>query len=86
VSLQVYVFGGMETSQLLYDDFFVIDVGLPEPKWNKIHTTGPKPPPRAAHGMTAIRNEIFLFGGVGENGSLCDLWKYHTGNSSTKRL
>lgn len=77
IETRIYLFGGMEDMKL-FNDFYTIDLAQTGPKWNKIRTGGPQPSPRAAFGITVIEHDIFVFGGVGEHGPLCDLWKYQT--------
>ena len=64
----------------LTDNFYMIDLALDRPSWMKIIIEGPTPCARAAYGIVAVGKEIFVCGGLGDEGALADLWKFNIGN------
>ncbi|CAE8631674.1 unnamed protein product [Polarella glacialis] len=48
-------------------------------EWSAVQPTGgDAPEPRSFHAMTAVGEDLFVFGGCGKNGRLGDLWRFDT--------
>ena len=65
----------------IYDDLYSIDLNNFEttpPAWlrisSEIHPKG-----RAAQAIVRDGSDIYIFGGLGQEGALGDLWKFNTG-------
>ena len=78
--MQVFLHGGMHEFTI-YDDLYSIDLHNFEtnlPSWvrlsSEIHPKG-----RAAQGIVRNGSDIYVFGGLGPEGALGDLWKFSTG-------
>jgi hypothetical protein len=72
---RVYLFGG-ETADGPSADVWVLDVAAKQ--WTQLVTPAAAPTPRASHDAVWNRNtqQMILFGGLGDNGALNDLWTY----------
>jgi len=73
----VYVHGGMQHMNL-FDSLHMIDLSESEPTWIPVRPEGAKPCARAAHGIIGVDNEFYIYGGLGDDGALSDLWKFNT--------
>ena len=48
-------------------------------RWVKIPATGDIPGGRASHSSAVFRDHVYIFGGIGPEGTLDTTYKYHTG-------
>jgi len=83
----VYMFGGrtgVDMSETAMNDMWKLQLsdggegGTPKAVWTEIKQEGNIPEARSFHKMIAIGSDLYLFGGVGGNGRLNDLWKFDT--------
>lgn len=54
-------------------------------RWEKIPATGDIPGGRASHSSAAFQEHLFIFGGIGPDGTLDTTYKYHTGREAALR-
>jgi len=79
------VFGG-------YNGEYMNDMwrySLEDNAWNQMETKAASsggPPKRRSHGMTIIKNTIYMFGGANGDKTLADLWKFDIASSSWTEL
>lgn len=71
--------GGCETDALLACD---VATGA----WRALQPTGPRPEARSYHCMTALGDDLYVFGGCGAAGRLNDLWRYSLARNAWTRL
>lgn len=45
-------------------------------EWQRIPATGTVPPPRSGAASCIVGDELYLFGGTGDGGTLDDFWKH----------
>jgi N-acetylneuraminic acid mutarotase len=79
VGTKIFVHGGMHEFAI-FDDLHSIDLQdfrEKTPAWFKIQTEV-HPGGRAAQGIAKDGTDIYIFGGLGEDGTLGDLWKFDT--------
>ncbi|CAG7723407.1 unnamed protein product [Allacma fusca] len=79
VGTKIFVHGGMHEFAI-FDDLYSIDLKdfrEKTPTWLKIHTEV-HPGGRAAQGIVKDGGDIYIFGGLGDDGTLGDLWKFNT--------
>ena len=65
----------------IYDDLYSIEMSdfrTKTPSWVKI-SSEVHPGGRAAHGLAVHGTDLYIFGGLGDEGALGDLWKFNTG-------
>lgn len=48
-------------------------------RWVKIPATGDVPGGRASHSSAVFQDHLYIFGGIGPDGTLDTAYKYHTG-------
>jgi len=76
----LYVFGGTTLNDVI-DDLVVFCVNSPA-AWQTVPQSEPWPTARHGHAMCSVDMQIFLFGGVLENGSSSsELWMYDVNGS-----
>lgn len=52
-------------------------------KWVKIPATGDIPGGRASHSSAVFKDHLYIFGGIGPEGTLNTTYKYHTGREAS---
>lgn len=52
-------------------------------RWVKIAATGDVPGGRASHSSAVFRDHVYIFGGIGPEGTLDTTYKYHTGRETS---
>jgi len=91
----VYLFGGrsgIDMSETAMNDMWKLQLldgeqgDTPKAIWTEIKQEGTIPEARSFHKMITIGNNLYLFGGVGANGRLNDLWKFDTTNDKWTSL
>lgn len=53
-------------------------------RWVKIAATGDVPGGRASHSSAVFRDHMYIFGGIGPEGTLDTTYKYHTGRETSQ--
>jgi Rab9 effector protein with kelch motifs len=66
---------GMSGSNF-FDDLHVLD--LSRSSWFNVKVKSTKPPARAAHGSFVSGSDLYIFGGMNQNGALDDMFKLDT--------
>ncbi|MBE0648288.1 MAG: T9SS type A sorting domain-containing protein [Bacteroidales bacterium] len=69
---KVLLFGGGVPGQDLFNDLFVFE----QNDWNEITPENDPPPARMEHDAWISGDKMYVFGGLGENGPLDDMWTY----------
>lgn len=91
----MYVFGGrtgVDMSETAMNDMWKLQLSdgdgdnAPKAVWTEIKQEGDIPEARSFHKMITIGTCLYLFGGVGANGRLNDLWKFDTINDKWTSL
>lgn len=54
-------------------------------RWVKIPATGDIPGGRASHSSAVFQDQVYIFGGIGADGTLDTTYKYHTGRRAALR-
>lgn len=54
-------------------------------RWVKIPATGDIPGGRASHSSAVFQDQVYIFGGIGADGTLDTTYKYHTGRGAALR-
>lgn len=54
-------------------------------RWVKIPATGDIPGGRASHSSAVFQDHLYIFGGIGPDGTLDTTYKYHTGREAAFR-
>lgn len=54
-------------------------------RWVKIPATGDIPGGRASHSSAVFQDHLYIFGGIGPDGTLDTTYKYHTGREAALR-
>ena len=92
-NLPVYIFGGrtgVDMSETAMNDMWKLQLsdgdGTPKAVWTEIKQVGDIPEARSFHKMITIGTSLYLFGGVGKDGRLNDLWKFDTTNDKWTSL
>lgn len=52
-------------------------------RWVKIPATGDVPGGRASHSSAVFKDHLYIFGGIGPEGTLDTTYKYHTGRETS---
>ena len=52
-------------------------------RWVKIPATGDVPGGRASHSSAVFKDHLYIFGGIGPDGTLNTTYKYHTGRETS---
>lgn len=52
-------------------------------RWIKIPATGDIPGGRASHSSAVFKDHLYIFGGIGPDGTLDTTYKYHTGRETS---
>lgn len=52
-------------------------------KWVKIAANGDVPGGRASHSSAVFKDHLYIFGGIGPDGTLDTTYKYHIGRESS---
>ncbi|CAG7663292.1 unnamed protein product [Allacma fusca] len=87
VGTKIFVHGGMHEFAI-FDDLYSIDLKdfrEKTPTWLKIQTEV-YPRGRAAQGIVKDGRDIYIFGGLGDDGTMGDLWKFNTESSQWSEL
>lgn len=54
-------------------------------RWVKVPATGDIPGGRASHSSAVFQDHLYIFGGIGPDGTLDTTYKYHTGREAALR-
>lgn len=74
---RLFVHGGMAGADI-FDDLFCLDlVSGAASRWHQLQASGPCA--RAAHGGAILKDRLFIFGGLGKDGALDDMWSFDIG-------
>lgn len=52
-------------------------------RWVKVPATGDIPGGRASHSSAVFKDHLYIFGGIGPEGTLNTTYKYHTGREAS---
>lgn len=84
ISEEVIIVGGRDSQLNRLDDVWTMS--LSSFAWGEIKTTGPKPPPRQSHSLTAVsQTHVILLGGWNGQSWLADLWIFDRETNTWKQ-
>jgi N-acetylneuraminic acid mutarotase len=72
----MYMFGGLDSSGAATNALFVSDTAAVG--WQLLEAHGQLPAPRYGHDSFAWGNQIWVYGGQGQQGHLQDMYRYNT--------
>lgn len=83
----VLYFGGCVGSNFM-NDAYILDITQKEPVFHMVEQTGDVPSPRARHAMAInkAQDKVYVFGGIGPNGLLNDLYELELASMNWKLL
>ncbi|XP_049687589.1 rab9 effector protein with kelch motifs isoform X2 [Accipiter gentilis] len=74
----LYVFGGGDKGAEPVKDQQLHVFDSDDMRWVKIPATGDVPGGRASHSSAVFKDHLYIFGGIGPDGTLDTTYKYHT--------
>ncbi|UJR09895.1 hypothetical protein I4U23_014117 [Adineta vaga] len=90
VEHKLFIFGGRLSADMkddTLDELYSFDIDLQEwTKYTKTSDAEPWPPKRSYHSMVSSADQLFVFGGCGEEGRLNDLWQFDTCDKQWRQL
>jgi hypothetical protein len=84
----VYIYGGragVDMAETTMADMWKLELNS-SAKWTEVEQGADVPEKRSFHKMIAVGTDLYMFGGVGSNGRLNDLWKFDTVNEKWSGL
>ncbi|OXB67068.1 hypothetical protein ASZ78_005641 [Callipepla squamata] len=79
----LYVFGGGDKGAEPVKDQQLHVFDTADMKWVKIAATGDVPGGRASHSSAVFKDHLYIFGGIGPDGTLDTAYKYHIGRETS---
>ncbi|CAF0900894.1 unnamed protein product [Adineta ricciae] len=90
VEHKLFIFGGrlsVDMKESTLNELYSFDVDLNEwTQYKKTSDAEPWPAKRSYHSMVSSVDQLFVFGGCGEEGRLNDLWQYDTCDKQWRQL